>query len=68
LWGKLRLHSLNPLYEPYDIDISEVREVWKFVNYISSEMPRNEPKDELLKTVQELRKDVRAIQTKLDLN
>jgi transcriptional regulator with XRE-family HTH domain len=66
--GKLRLHSLNPLYEPYDIDISEVREVWKFVNYISSEMPRNEPKDELLKTVQELRKDVRAIQTKLDLN
>ena len=67
--GKLKLHSLNPLYEAYEIDVNEVREVWKFVNYISSEMPSaNKPKDELLKTVQELRKDVKAIQTKLELN
>ncbi|RUA24151.1 MAG: DNA-binding protein [Bacteroidetes bacterium] len=67
--GKLKLHSLNELYEPYEIDINEVREIWKFVNYISSEMPTaNQPKDELLKTVKELRKEVRAIQTKLDLN
>ena len=67
--GKLKLHSLNELYEPYEIEINEVREIWKFVNYISAEMPSaNQPKDELLKTVQKLRKEVRAIQTKLDLN
>jgi len=67
--GKLKLHSLNELYESYDIEINQVREIWRFVNYISSEMPSvNQPKDELLKTVQELRKEVRAIQTKLDLN
>lgn len=67
--GKIKLHSLNELYESYEIEINQVREIWKFVNYISSEMPEaNQPKDELLKTVQELRKEVRAIQTKLDLN
>ena len=67
--GKLKLHSLNDLYKSYEIEINQVREIWRFVNYISSEMPSaNQPKDELLKTVQELRKEVRAIQTKLDLN
>lgn len=67
--GKLKLHSLNELYESYDIEINKVREIWRFVNYISSEMPsNNQPKDQLLKTVQELRKEVKAIQTKLDLS
>jgi transcriptional regulator with XRE-family HTH domain len=36
--GKLRLHSLNPIYEPYEVHVNDIREVWKFVNYISSEI------------------------------
>ncbi len=67
--GKLRLISLNTLYEAYEIPATQVREVWSFVNYISGEMPEaNQPKDELAISIEQLRKEVRAIQTKLDLN
>jgi len=66
--GRLRLISLNPLFEPYEIDASQVKEVWKFVHYISSEMPEpNMPKERLLDEVQALKKQVLAIQTKLSL-
>jgi len=66
--GKLILHSLNTLYEPYEIEIKDVKEIWKFVNYISSEMPdRNIEKDELVSEVRALRNEVKAIQTKLNL-
>jgi transcriptional regulator with XRE-family HTH domain len=65
---KLILHSLNPLYEPYDVHIKDIREVWKFIHYISNEMPEpNHPKEELIDTVKRLQKQVREIQTKLDL-
>jgi len=64
----LRLHSLNPLYTPYDVQVKDVREVWKFVHFISSEIPEpNLPKDELVNTVKELRNEVKAIQMKLNI-
>jgi len=28
--GKLILHSLNLLYEPYDMPVADIREVWQF--------------------------------------
>lgn len=57
--GKLELHSLNPLYKPYEVGVQEIREVWKFVHYISSEMPEpNLPREELTRTVAELKKDM----------
>ncbi len=66
--GKLMLHSLNPLFIPYEIKISEVTEIWKFVNYISSEVPEvNKEKDQLTREVKELKKQVQAIQMKLNL-
>jgi len=66
--GKLVLHSLNTLYTPYDIDVKDVKEIWKFVNFISPEMPdRNIEQDELVSEVKALRQEVRAIQTKLKI-
>ena len=66
--GQLRLISLNPLYETYEIEASQVKEVWKFVHYISSEMPEpNMPKEKLMEEVQSLKQQVLAIQTKLSL-
>ena len=66
--GRLILHSLNSLYEPYSIPVSEVKEVWKFINYITDEMPEpNQEKSDLARTVQQLQKKVEAIQTKLNL-
>ena len=60
--GKLRLHSLNPLYEPYDVHVNDIREVWKFVNYISSEMPAsNNPVVKLESEINRLKNDVEDI-------
>ncbi len=36
---KLQLVSLNPLFKPYEVGIGEVREVWRFINYFSNELP-----------------------------
>jgi len=36
---KLLLRSLNTSYDPYEIDIEQVMEAWKFINYFSSEIP-----------------------------
>ncbi len=66
--GILSLHSLNPLYDPYDLQASDIREVWKFVHYISSEMPEpNRERDALSDTVKQLQKEVQAIQMRLNL-
>lgn len=57
--ARLTLHSLNPMYDSYDIEIKDVREVWKFVHYISSAMPEsNLPREDLAATVAALKKDM----------
>jgi FtsZ-binding cell division protein ZapB len=66
--GKIKLYSLNPLYLPYELPVTEIREVWKFVNYISSEVPEpNKEKDRLAQEVKQLKQQVQAIQMKLNL-
>ena len=69
--NKLTLRSLNPLYRPYDLPAADIKEVWRFVHYISTEMPQeNENRireDQLLQTVQELQRKVEEIQLKLSL-
>ena len=67
--GKLILHSLNSLYEDYNVEVADIREIWKFVNYITNEFPEaNQPKDKVLSEVRKLRKEMKAIQTKLRLD
>jgi transcriptional regulator with XRE-family HTH domain len=57
--GKLILYSLNPVYEPYEVSVTDIKEVWKFVNYISGEIPDPIiPNDSLLKTVAGLKRDM----------
>ncbi len=57
--GRLILYSLNPIYEPYEVKAANVREVWQFVNFISAEIPDPVvPKDELYRTVANLKRDV----------
>lgn len=56
---KLTLFSLNPLYEPFDVNVNEIKEVWRFVNYISAEIPDPvTPEEELIKTVANLKHDM----------
>ena len=36
---RLTLRSLNPIYQDYSVKIGEVQEIWKFVSYISTQLP-----------------------------
>jgi transcriptional regulator with XRE-family HTH domain len=67
--GKLVLHSLNPAYEPFEIPAKDIREIWQFVNFISSEIPDNEQviQSQLVKSVQAMKQEIKDIQTKLNL-
>lgn len=46
--NQVLLKSLNPLYEPYEMDMQEILEVWKFKYYFSAEMPDEPSTGELL--------------------
>jgi transcriptional regulator with XRE-family HTH domain len=57
--GMLVLYSLNPLYEPYEVHINDVREIWRFVHYISDELPEPVlPEKQLLRTVATMKQDL----------
>jgi len=64
--GKLVLYSLNPLYEPYEVHINDVREIWKFVNYISSEIPEPVmPEKQIFQSIAVMKHDLERIKAKL---
>ncbi len=64
--GMLRLHSLNPAYEPYPVHVNEIREVWKFVHFISSQIPEtNTPMEQLSNQFSLLKKEVESIKSKI---
>jgi len=64
--GKLVLFSLNPLYEPYEVHINEVKEIWKFVNYISNELPEPViPEKQIFQSIAEMKNDLEKIKMRL---
>jgi transcriptional regulator with XRE-family HTH domain len=64
--GKLVLFSLNPLYEPYEVHISEVKEIWRFVNYISNELPEPVlPEKQIFQSIALMKTDLERIKAKL---
>ncbi|MCB8999053.1 MAG: helix-turn-helix domain-containing protein [Bacteroidales bacterium] len=66
--GLLTLYSLNTIYEPFHVHVHDIREVWKFVHYISAEIPDPVmPKDELFRTVAGLKQDMEALKTRVGL-
>ncbi len=67
--GNLVLHSLNPLYDPFDININNIREIWQFVHYISPQIPENTHAEQyhLVETVKQLKNDIQAIQIRLNI-
>jgi transcriptional regulator with XRE-family HTH domain len=64
--GRLVLYSLNPVYEPYEVHINEVKEIWKFVNYISNELPEPVlPEKQLIQAVAAMKNDLERIKAKI---
>jgi DNA-binding XRE family transcriptional regulator len=63
---KLKLYSLNPLYESYEISVSEIKEIWKFINFISEEIPEPRlPQNDLITTIANLKHDMDKIKGQL---
>lgn len=62
----LLLKSLNIAYQPYEVSLADVREVWKFCNYISSEIPEmNLSTDELALSIVKLEDELKKIKNKI---
>ena len=64
------LVSTNPLYQPYSVPVTEVLEIWKFVNYISSELPSADDKAQniLNNAVMNIEKEMSVIKNSLRKN
>lgn len=57
-----QLCSTNPLFEPYEVHANDIVEVWKFVNYISSDMPSTSfHESDLTKAILNLQTDVKHL-------
>ena len=66
--GKFTLYSLNPIYEPFDVKVKDIREVWRFVHYISQELPEPVlPENELVRTVAGLKKDMQLVKNRMNI-
>ncbi|MFM7387130.1 MAG: helix-turn-helix transcriptional regulator, partial [Bacteroidota bacterium] len=58
--ANLMLISANLEYAPYELPISEVLEVWKFVCYVSRTLPEFQPDENgMLRAIQHLQSDVK---------
>lgn len=57
-----QLCSTNPLYEPYEVHANDIVEMWRFVNYISSDMPTTTFKEsELTQAILDLQTEVKHL-------
>ena len=57
-----QLCSTNTFYEPYLVHVNDIIELWKFVNYISPELPEVRLDDSsLTKSIQNLSQEVREL-------
>lgn len=57
-----QLCSTNPLYPPYMVHVNEIIEVWKFINYISSDLPDVKiDEGQMIRTMQMLQAEVHEL-------
>lgn len=62
----LLLRSLNTAYEPYEIEVSDVKEIWKFTNYICNELPESlSTQDGLASSVANLQEEMNKLRNSL---
>jgi len=60
--GHLQLISLNPAYQTYQLGATEIREIWKFVHYISREVAEPQFTDNLIgQQLKELTEEIRGL-------
>jgi hypothetical protein len=63
--GIFRMISTNPEYAPYELPVNEIREIWKFVHYISSEVPEMNDTGQLQNQIELIKQELEKIKKKL---
>lgn len=63
--GTFRMISLNREYTPYDLPPAEIREVWKFVHYISSEVPEQSDPESLYQHIEFIKNELEEIKVQI---
>ena len=59
-----QLCSTNPFYSPYFVHANDIIEIWKFVNYISPELPEIRLADnDLTKSLQDLKREIHELKS-----
>ncbi|MBI2258661.1 MAG: LexA family transcriptional regulator [Flavobacteriia bacterium] len=62
----IELHSTNPKYPPFFLEAENILEIWKFVNYISADLPSVKPDEEnLIETIHQIRNELSEIKNRL---
>ncbi len=62
------MHSLNKEYESFPVAVEEISEIWKFVHYISDQLPDPvSPEQELYHTVANMQEDLKQIKNSMNL-
>ena len=62
-----QLCSTNTFYSPYDVKANDIVEIWKFVNYISPELPDiRMDENTLTKTVRNLQNEIHSLKMALE--
>jgi len=57
-----QLSSTNPIYAPYVVKINDILEIWKFVNYISHDLPDFKmSENDISRTIKELQNEVHSL-------
>jgi transcriptional regulator with XRE-family HTH domain len=65
--GHLQLISLNPAYQPYQLGAPEIREVWKFVHYISREVAETPLTDNMISLqLKLLTEEIRGLKQRIE--
>ncbi|MCE1198663.1 MAG: LexA family transcriptional regulator [Marinilabiliales bacterium] len=63
--GSLRMISTNPEYAPYDLSIHDIREIWKFVLYITDDLPGSADNGQIYSQLEQIRKEIGEIRRKM---
>lgn len=62
-----QLCSTNTFYKPYLVHANDILEIWKFVNYISPELPEVRMDDnDISKSIQDLQKEIHNLKMALE--
>jgi len=63
--GSLKMISSNTEYAPYDLSVNEIREVWKFVLYLTDEIPPSSGNQQIFSSLEDLKRDIVEIKHRL---